>query len=122
MLMGRLLGNNKTYIFVGIGILLVVGAWWGLSGGTPSDSLLTTQSTSNLSDTEKGLVDTLLQLRAVTLSGTIFSDPAFMVLRDFGTQIVPEPVGRLNPFAPATGIQESAATPGGNQSSALPLP
>jgi hypothetical protein len=98
--MKNLFGNNKTYIFFGLGILIAIGAWWGLSGEAPSNSLLTSQGSSELGPTEKNLVDTLLQLRAVSLSGTIFSDPSFVVLRDFGTQIIPEPIGRENPFAP----------------------
>ncbi len=79
---------------------MAIGIWWGFSGETPSNSLIETQNPSDVSPVERSLVDTLLQLRAVSLSGTIFSDPAFMSLQDFGTQVIPEPVGRANPFAP----------------------
>ncbi len=97
-----LLFKHKTYTFIGLGILVALIAWWTLSAGTPaSTSLLETQTVGDQSvAADKGLVGTLLQLRAVSLSGAIFSDPAFRVLRDFGTQIIPEPVGRPNPFAP----------------------
>ena len=93
----------KAVIFIVLGALVVIGVWWAFSQDAPSDSLITTEVTPGTSATDKSLVDTLLQLRAVSLNGTIFSDPAFVSLQDFGTQIVPEPVGRPNPFAPISG-------------------
>jgi len=86
-----------------IGIVVLVAAvWFGLSQGGGTPPLLTTDTVSGTGTggAEQGLVGTLLALRAVTLSGTIFTEPAFMSLQDFGTTIVPEPVGRDNPFAP----------------------
>lgn len=87
-------------------VIIVAGVWYGMSGGgTAEEQLLTTEtvndSGSPTEDTaDRDLVETLLTLRAITLSGTIFADPAFRTLQDFGTTIVPEPVGRPNPFAP----------------------
>lgn len=110
--MADLFTKYKTIIYVLAGVLVAGGAWYmfGSSGGQSSD-VLTTQ---NLTDTngvvDKDLVETLLQLRAVSLSGTILSDPGFVSLKDFGTQIVPEPVGRPNPFAPIAS-SSSVATP-----------
>ena len=95
-------GKHKTTILITLGVIVVIGIWWGFSQETPSTSLIETQTSSVVSPEDRGLVDTLLQLRAVSLSGTIFSDPAFMSLRDFGKQVIPEPVGRPNPFAPVS--------------------
>ncbi len=89
--------KNKFVIGIAV-IALAALAWWGLAGSSAPTPLLTTETSTTASDAE--LVITLLQLRAVTLSGTIFTDPAFMSLKDFGKEIVPEPVGRSNPFAP----------------------
>lgn len=101
------------YVFIALGIIAALGAlWWSLSGETPTNSLLTTQSANGGVPGDKELVDTLLQLRAVSLSGTIFLDPSFMILRDFGTQIVPEPVGRPNPFLPLTSRPTSTKAAG----------
>lgn len=84
-----------------IGALIVGGAWYFFFADRRSEELLTTTSAVEAEKTvEKGIVDTLLTLRAVSLSGTIFSDPAFISLRDFGSEIVPETTGRINPFAP----------------------
>ncbi|OGG57433.1 hypothetical protein A2853_03660 [Candidatus Kaiserbacteria bacterium RIFCSPHIGHO2_01_FULL_55_17] len=100
----------KTYLFIAGGALIAIGVWWGFSAETPSDSLLTTERVEG-GPADKALVDTLLQLRSVTLSGTIFSDPAFILLQDFGTQIIPEPIGRPNPFAPL-GVSATSSTVG----------
>jgi hypothetical protein len=89
----------KHKLIVVVGIVALAGlVWWGLIGTTPQAPLLDTQDTANSSDQD--IVSTLLTLRAVNLNGTIFSDPVYQSLKDFGKQIVPEPVGRENPFAP----------------------
>ena len=109
--MMRFITERRTLMFIALGIIVALGVWWGLSRDVPSDSLLTTEATAELPPSERGLVDTLLQLRAVSLSGAIFGDPAFTILRDFGTPIVPEPVGRPNPFAPVGSAKPEAGSP-----------
>jgi hypothetical protein len=101
-------------------VVIVGGVWYGMSGGgTASQTLLTTDvvndSGSPSEDTvDRDLVETLLTLRAITLSGTIFTNPAFKSLQNFNTTIVPEPVGRANPFAPigSQSSQTAAGQPG----------
>lgn len=96
--------KHMMMVFVLVAII-VGGVWYGMSGGgaTP-EALLTTDivdtGSPSANSEDRELVETLLTLRAITLSGTIFEDPAFRVLQDFGTTIIPEPVGRQNPFAP----------------------
>ena len=107
----------KQHLLVFIIVIAVVvgGVWYGLSqSGTPAP-LLATETVGGVTvngSADQQLVGSLLALRSVTLSGTIFSEPAFLSLQDFGTTIVPEPVGRDNPFAPlptqATGTPTSA--------------
>ena len=96
-----------------VGILVLGGVWYVFSGDSTDDTVLTTESVSDApSVVEKGIVDILLTLRSVSLSGTIFSDPAFDTLQDFGTQIIEEPFGRPNPFAPreeGSGVEDSDA-------------
>jgi hypothetical protein len=100
--------SQHKLIFIIIIVLIVGGVWYGLSqGSTPAPALTTSTAgagtgTASAPAAGQDLVGTLLTLRAVTLSGTIFSEPAFAHLQDFGTTIVPEPVGRTNPFAPLT--------------------
>ena len=93
---------SQHKLIIGVGLLLVLAfAWYGLSGGsTSTPTLTTTGGSGNAAD--KNLVSILLALRAVKLDATILSDQSFLSLRDFSTQIVPEPVGRQDPFAPLT--------------------
>lgn len=101
------LAHNKL-ILVAVAIVIAGGAWYGLSATSSAPGLVTTAPAAESS--EGGVVSTLLALRAVKLEGGIFQDPAFMTLVDFSTDIVPEPVGRLNPFAPFSGASAAATT------------
>lgn len=111
--MSKLSSQYKLYLIALVGVLIAIGAWWVLSAEPQDDALLATESPVGGGLVDKELVGTLLQLRAVSLGGTIFSDPAFIELQDFGTQIIPEPVGRPNPFAPTS--FRSTSSPSGNQ-------
>ena len=94
------------------GIVVAGAAWWGLSGSAAPAPILSGGTGGAAPD--QSLVETLLQLRSVSLSSTILTEPAFIGLRDFGQQIVPEPVGRANPFliiAPPTATPASSKTP-----------
>lgn len=92
--------NNKLAVGV-LAVLVAIGAWYFLGDSGSGEPVLVTEDLSTPSaQAERDLVATLLQLRSVSLDGTIFNDPVFQSLKDFGSQIVPEPVGRENPFAP----------------------
>ncbi len=114
------IAQNKV-LFAGLVFLVLVGAWYVLSSDAePEPGLLTSVSTASGSPTQENadqqLVASLLALRSVSLTGTIFQDPAFINLRDFGTAIVAEPQGRPNPFAPL------GSTPSAPQSSTGAVP
>lgn len=47
----------------------------------------------------KELLSALARLRATSFDMSIFTDPVFTGLKDFGVEIAPQPVGRRNPFA-----------------------
>lgn len=101
---------------IGMALLVTavaVGAWMFLGGGseTPEAGLVTETFESPATEADRDLVATLLQLRAVSLDGAVFQDPVFQSLFDFGSEIVPEPVGRTNPFAPL--VEGQAAAVGG---------
>ena len=42
----------------------------------------------------------LINLKSIRLNDSLFGDPAFKELRDYGQDLVPEPLGRENPFSP----------------------
>ncbi|MDO8481810.1 MAG: hypothetical protein Q7S75_01865 [bacterium] len=103
--------SRNKWIFLGLGVV-VAGFFWYASSGTsaPADLLTTEGTVSPASPADNTLVETLLTLRAITLSGHIFSDTTFQSLKDFGTEIIPEPIGRADPFAPLN--QDSAQSVG----------
>ena len=82
------------------GLVLAGVIWYSFLRDKKPKPLIQATDVTQTNGADSDVVSTLLQLRAVSLSGTIFSEPAFMSLLDFGSQIVPEPVGRPNPFAP----------------------
>lgn len=102
--MGALFSKYKLWIIVG-GVVVAGGIWFSMSSAPSSGSVITTTDVSSSDAADQDLVNTLLQLRAVSLDGSIFTNVAYMGLQDFSTHIVQEPVGRDDPFAP---IQSSA--------------
>jgi hypothetical protein len=107
----------RNKLLVVVVVIIVAGlAWYGLSSSSApvSDSALTSSGTDTSGD--DGIVSTLLSLQAITLSGTVFSDPAYATLKDFTTAIVPVPAGRPDPFAP---IPVSAPQSGATKSAAI---
>lgn len=94
----KIITNNKLIVLVLVTVL-GVAAWWGLSSGTSAPLLA--QSGGHGED--QAFVETLLTLNSISLSGTLLKDSAFAGLRDFGVEIVQEPSGRPNPFAPLAG-------------------
>lgn len=113
--------TSNKYAIGALAVIVVVSAWYMLGGsGAPVEEGLVTESFATPeSEADRDLVATLLQLRAVRLEGGIFSDPAFQSLKDFGSEIIPEPVGRPNPFAPLEG---QAAAVGGTQTATSTRP
>jgi len=49
---------------------------------------------------EEELLSLLIELQSLSLNGSIFSSEVFMGLTDFGQTLIPQAVGRSNPFAP----------------------
>jgi len=85
-------------------LALAVILWLGYKLFVASDDAsLTAQNAAVVSqasrDTEEFL-RTLQRLRDIALDQQIFTDLRFQSFADYRKAIVPEPVGRLNPFAP----------------------
>jgi len=112
--------KKNKYLFIGVAVLVAGFIWYGMSerqseGLLTSDSSLSSGATAQ-NAAERELLNTLLELRAIRLDGEIFSDPSFNALRDFSTDIVSEPIGRRNPFAPLgeTGVLIESGEDAGN--------
>lgn len=117
--------SQHKLVFILVVAVVAIGVWYGLSQSGAPAPLLTTSAVDvspSEQSTDQEIIGTLLALRSVTLSGSIFSDPAFVSLQDFGTTIIPEPVGRQNPFAPLSSQNASYGTSGASQGTQLFTP
>ena len=112
--------KNKMVMLVLAGVVLAGIVWYSFLRDKSAPVLLQTEDLTSATAVDSDIVEILLQLRAVSLSGTIFTDPVFISLQDFGREIVPEPVGRPNPFAPLNGVQANGTISSSTQSAALP--
>lgn len=108
----RIITENKIILIVVV-LIIAAFAWFGMTEQGPSSGLLVNESRTDSSPLEQDILRTLLDMRSIELNSALFENPAFMSLRDFGREIVPEPVGRTNPFAPVEAFiqptQEDAA-------------
>ncbi|MES2203075.1 MAG: hypothetical protein V4474_02005 [Patescibacteria group bacterium] len=95
--MSKLLHNTKL-IGALVVILVLCGVayfYWGSSAPASPVAVAPTEPVAS-----QELLTTLGSLRSIQLDPSIFSDPLFVSLSDFGVTIPPEPSGRRNPFAP----------------------
>lgn len=87
--------NISTTIII---FVIVFFGFQKYAKGASSEELLTPQlGFDNSIDNE--LVLLLLELKTISLDSDVFSSKAFSGLKDFSTEIKPQPVGRNNPFA-----------------------
>lgn len=100
--------KHKIIAAIAIIALMAIG-WFFISGGSSKEAapLLETSGLSasvsgnaTVGRVDRELQDTLDKVRAIQLNNQVLSDPIFLSLNDIGQQIVPEPFGRPNPFAP----------------------
>src|ERR1044071_3618150 len=88
---------NKTTILAAIIIVALVYVYFTYFRSSDTQLLTATNAPTEQS---AGLLLTLANLHTLQLDNSIFSDPVFLSLTDFGVQIDPQNVGRRNPFAP----------------------
>lgn len=122
---------KKNFPLIGIIIIVILGAaWYALSSGSGTDApvevteggvLVATQGDPE-AEADPDVLKLLLDMRAIKLDGRLFKAPAFRALQDTGKQILAEPKGRQNPFAPvgssddsSFGDVEGASEDAGNQ-------
>jgi hypothetical protein len=74
---------------------------WTIVSKDPETATLSSVSTA--SDTSVGdakVLETLINMRNLRLDDRLFNNPAFLKLINTERKIIPEPVGRRNPFSP----------------------
>jgi hypothetical protein len=90
------LKKNKTAI--GGGIILILAGYVYFAFFSNSSAPLTTTDVGN--SVSGDLLVTLNSLHTIKLDNSIFTNPVFVSLSDFGVSIPPQSSGRGNPFAP----------------------
>lgn len=100
--------QNKITVGGGAALaLLIVVYFMFFSGGGTSATLTSTGGPSPVST---DLLVTLQNLHTIKLDNSIFTNPVFVSLSDFGVTIPPENVGRRNPFLPLTGTPAAGSS------------
>jgi len=91
--------------------IIIAGAvYYWLTDKPKEDGALTALEESTLDGTiGRDLLRTLSRLRSTKLDVTIFEDPVYSSLKDFGVEIAPQPVGRRNPFAQFGAVKAAPA-------------
>lgn len=103
--------DKKTLVVFGLLAVAALGYFfYSLSDKRQNGTQITALPLSSL-DTALGreLLAALAELKSTKLDTSIFDDPVFDSLKDFGVVIAPLPVGRRNPFAL---FEEEAKTKG----------
>jgi hypothetical protein len=100
----------KDLTLIGIIFMVILGAvWYALSAGSGTSAavevteggVLVATAGDPEAEADPDVLKLLLDMRAIKLDGRLFKSPAFRALQDTGRQILKEPQGRVNPFAPA---------------------
>ena len=111
-------GSNNTIALMGIVfgmVLILIGvmSFSNFSQHANQSKSVALSATAHNSMTitqqlEQELVQELLQLRAITLDGSIFDDPVYTSLVDFSRVIKDQPRGRANQYALLTDSEINA--------------
>lgn len=91
--------TNTNIILIVVVTLGIGGAlyWFFTSNGDQPSLTVADITTPNAAQTQ---FQTLLSELPMSFDTTLFSDPRFTILTDLTVAVVPEPVGRSDPFAP----------------------
>jgi hypothetical protein len=103
---------KQNIVPIVVGTLLLVGIFVYLTFFAGSSSPAALTSGDNQVVLSQSVLQALQNLHTIKLDNSIFSEPAYQSLTDFGVVIPPEAIGRRNPFEPVTGV--SLGTSGGN--------
>ena len=93
---------RNILLFGGLLIAVFVGYTYFTGDETGPPLVATTPAAAPAGGELLGL---LLNLRSLRLDDSVFSNPVFRRLTNFGVEIPKEPLGRPNPFAPLPGGQ-----------------
>lgn len=87
-------------------VLLVIVYFMYFSGGSSAPAL---SSNAQNSPVSQDLLVALQNLHTIKLDQSIFTNPVFVSLTDFGVTIPPENIGRRDPFLPLASVSTNAS-------------
>lgn len=94
--------SQKNSLFIPVlvilAVLIIVGYFFFSRGN--SDAVLESQIKTADEVIGKDLLLSLLKLKTIKLDDSLFKDKVFLSLQDWTIELVPQPVGRNNPFLP----------------------
>ena len=92
----------RRYQTILLFVLIVIGAFlvYQYFFAPSTEAPLTTTNSLSASGPDQDLIALLLELKSIRLDNTLFNDSVFKSMQDFSKELVQEPQGRPNPFAP----------------------
>ena len=95
--------NNKLYAILLV-VIIIAFAWYFFFREKPSQDLALLELESGPSSaTTFEILSTLNQVRNLKIDSEFFRSQAYQSLVDYNVEIIPQPIGRQNPFAPIGG-------------------
>lgn len=95
--------SNPVSLII-VTLVVAAGVYWYMATGSGEQPALTASSPLNAAQTQFQVL--VSELQPISFNSAIFSDPNFMSLVDITTPVTPETPGRLDPFAPISGVTE----------------
>lgn len=96
--------TSQTPVVLAILAIIVLAAAGYLLFGSNDEDAALEGTTAPASAAELAFLNLTAQIEPVAFDTSILSDPRFIALQDIRTAILPEPSGRLDPFAPLGGV------------------
>lgn len=97
------MNHGKKNLIISLTIIVIIGVagYFYASRDRSADILLvSTPTDATTGAIDNDLLSALRELKRLKLDSSIFDNAAWLSLEDFGKSLTPEPVSRLNPFAP----------------------
>lgn len=93
--------SKKIKISIIVAIIVIAGlfAYRFFFVRVDEEALTSTSSSAN-AEVGREVLETLETLETINLDSSVFEREDFRNLKDFSVEIVPDPLGRRNPFAP----------------------
>ncbi len=108
--------KNNIGLTIGVAVVAIAALLYAILFSGSTAPLLSSTGGAGSLPVSQSLVVTLNSLHTIKLDNSIFSDPVFISLNNFGVVIPQEPYGRQDPFIPfsASGNVSVSTSTGAN--------